>query len=469
MDIRVHGLIRWQLQDVPCPGFVTILSEDTPGSFTVVEGNHTTIVNPALSPLPDARIPPGTVDGLSEVIASIPNPGDSIRAHVLPYQNEYIIDVTLSRILGGRILVVWGDMVSGVTVPGVSAASEGRPLHQAAGSELLDMLSRHDKALEFSSATPSSYSLIGYHPSELSGTSLTTYIHPDDLSRVELACLPLITSPGNARIRYRIRNSCDEYRWVESVFSSLFRSDGTFSVMMASTREMDAIVRAELAARGANAKLNLLNGIIRHDMINQITGLIGYLDILADMVDDKNIQTLIRKEQDIVTLIRRLIDITRDYQGIGLHPPGFINIDALIYKIFSRPEFTDKIDARRSLDGLYVYADRMIERVFLEMVSNSLAYGGEGVCVSFSYEITDEGLIIVMRDSGSGIIDGDKLQIFSRTYQNRRGYGLYLATEILDITGIRIREVGVYGQGARFEIVVPPDGYRITLPEPERS
>ena len=72
---------------------------------------------------------------------------------------------------------------------------------------------------------------------------------------------------------------------MESVFTSTFRSDGTFSVMMASTREMDTIVRAEQAARGANAKLNLLNGIIRHDIMNQLTGLIGYLDILSEIVE----------------------------------------------------------------------------------------------------------------------------------------------------------------------------------------
>ena len=40
--------------------------------------------------------------------------------------------------------------------------------------------------------------------------------------------------------------------------------------------------------------------------------------------------------------------------------------------------------------------------------------------------------------------------------------GLFLAREILEITGITIRETGMPGRGARFEIVVPKGAYRIS-------
>jgi len=40
--------------------------------------------------------------------------------------------------------------------------------------------------------------------------------------------------------------------------------------------------------------------------------------------------------------------------------------------------------------------------------------------------------------------------------------GLYLAAEILGITGITITENGVPGKGARFEIHVPSEDFRLT-------
>ena len=37
---------------------------------------------------------------------------------------------------------------------------------------------------------------------------------------------------------------------------------------------------------------------------------------------------------------------------------------------------------------------------------------------------------------------------------------LFLAREILSITGITIHETGTYGKGARFELAVPKGAYR---------
>jgi len=41
------------------------------------------------------------------------------------------------------------------------------------------------------------------------------------------------------------------------------------------------------------------------------------------------------------------------------------------------------------------------------------------------------------------------------------GLGMFLAREILSLTGIMIKETGVPGKGARFEIKVPNGMYRI--------
>ncbi|MFH0968332.1 MAG: hypothetical protein V1862_11685 [Methanobacteriota archaeon] len=41
-------------------------------------------------------------------------------------------------------------------------------------------------------------------------------------------------------------------------------------------------------------------------------------------------------------------------------------------------------------------------------------------------------------------------------------FNLFLAREILGITGIEIQETGIYGEGARFEIRVPKGGFRFT-------
>ncbi|MDP2796375.1 MAG: hypothetical protein Q8N94_02545 [Methanoregula sp.] len=51
--------------------------------------------------------------------------------------------------------------------------------------------------------------------------------------------------------------------------------------------------------------------------------------------------------------------------------------------------------------------------------------------------------------------------MFERSYGKHTGFGLFLAKEILSITGLVITETGEPGKGARFGISVPKGKYRL--------
>jgi signal transduction histidine kinase len=53
-----------------------------------------------------------------------------------------------------------------------------------------------------------------------------------------------------------------------------------------------------------------------------------------------------------------------------------------------------------------------------------------------------------------------KEMIFERRSAEKKGLGLFLAREILGITGMTIKETGEPGKGARFEITIPEGAYR---------
>ncbi|HMK15616.1 MAG TPA: sensor histidine kinase, partial [Methanomicrobiales archaeon] len=54
----------------------------------------------------------------------------------------------------------------------------------------------------------------------------------------------------------------------------------------------------------------------------------------------------------------------------------------------------------------------------------------------------------------------EKELIFRRGTGRNTGYGLFIAREILSITGLSLTETGTFGEGARFEIRVPEGAYR---------
>ncbi|MEA2034856.1 MAG: ATP-binding protein [Euryarchaeota archaeon] len=73
----------------------------------------------------------------------------------------------------------------------------------------------------------------------------------------------------------------------------------------------------------------------------------------------------------------------------------------------------------------------------------------------------DGSVVIAVEDDGIGIPAEIKEKIFRHGFGKHTGYGLFLVQEILDITRMSIQETGEEETGARFEITVPPGGWRL--------
>jgi len=110
--------------------------------------------------------------------------------------------------------------------------------------------------------------------------------------------------------------------------------------------------------------------------------------------------------------------------------------------------------------NLELYADLLLERVFYNIVDNTLRHGQKETKIRFSSQETSEGLTIFCHDDGVGVPASVKEGIFKREYYRNTGFGLFLVAEILNMTELSIVETGEPGSGARFEIRVPKGSYR---------
>jgi signal transduction histidine kinase len=109
-----------------------------------------------------------------------------------------------------------------------------------------------------------------------------------------------------------------------------------------------------------------------------------------------------------------------------------------------------------------VFADPLMEKVFYNLMENSLRHGEHATHMDFSDKETESGLILTYADNGVGVTAEDKKKLFQKGFGKHTGLGLFLSKEILSITGITITENGEPGKGARFEMVVPKGAYRFT-------
>jgi signal transduction histidine kinase len=214
-----------------------------------------------------------------------------------------------------------------------------------------------------------------------------------------------------------------------------------------------------LAFSVANKKLNLLSSITRHDILNQLTILIGYLELSKDEIKQPEILAYVDREMTAADTIRRQIAFTKTYEEIGVNAPEWQNVSDKIKALTSLTHYQG-ISFKNALQSLEIYADPMLEKIFENLIDNSVRHGEHVSEISFSYIHAGEDILIVYEDNGVGIPDNEKDLVFRKGVGKNTGFGLFLTREILSITGLSIKENGTYGKGARFEITVHGGKFR---------
>lgn len=226
--------------------------------------------------------------------------------------------------------------------------------------------------------------------------------------------------------------------------------------------ENNAREKAERDFAQANKKLQLMASITRHDIVNHLTVLQGYIELsrmIGKTDPDKTDEYLGRCESVVQTALNT-IRFTGDYQESGVTSPVWHSVSDLIsnslkYANLGKVRLENEIP-----EAAEVYADPLIEKVIFNLIENSLRYGSKLTRIRFSLVQREGQTALVCEDDGVGIPGEDKERVFSYGYGTNTGMGLFLVREILAITGITIRETGIPGEGARFEMLIPDESFR---------
>jgi len=235
---------------------------------------------------------------------------------------------------------------------------------------------------------------------------------------------------------------------------------GGMLVYLTIARDVSERKRSEEALKKVNEKIQLLDSITRHDLVNQLVVLTGYLDMASRDYPSSRAKDHIVRAQGASRAIHDQLEFARDYQRAGTSEPEWISADVALDSALASIEVKE-FSIRSDLGGLELWADPMLEKVFTNLIDNSRRHGETVTEVSFSYVHRGDDLVVIVEDDGVGVPDSEKDLIFERGYGKNTGLGLFLIKAILGITGYTIRETGTPGKGARFEITVPEGLFRI--------
>jgi len=217
---------------------------------------------------------------------------------------------------------------------------------------------------------------------------------------------------------------------------------------------------AETALRTANKKLSLLSQLTCHDIGNDVTGLSWYLSLLSEDRMHPDGDGYLSRSVEAVEKIKKHLQFSREYQMIGVYQPVWQPLEPMIARAVSGvPHSGVEISAR--VAPVEIYADPLSPKAMYNLLENALRHGGSVTRIGITTdERTDGTLVVAFEDDGAGVGDGEKEKIFGYGYGKNTGFGLAFSRDILSVTDIGIRETGTAGTGARFEILVPPRGWR---------
>jgi PAS domain S-box-containing protein len=343
-----------------------------------------------------------------------------------------------------------------------------RTVFESTGTAMVIL--KEDTAIGF--ANKEFFRLTGYSQDDIDKKrSWTEFIFKDDLEKmIEQHRLRrenpqkalkqyefrLITKPGDIR---SILLTIDLLPGTKSSVGSLIDITDQKTTEAIIERYASEITHFAEALTRSTDRLNLLNSITWHDILNQVTAILGYLELTKMKYPDPTLQELIEKEIQAARNVSTQIMFTKEYQEIGVQSPQWFDLKKVIVSSASGlPLSTVKLVVQ--VDEVELYADPMFEKVFYTLLENALRHGETVTTIEFSCCVVPEGLVVTCQDNGTGVSDEYKEAIFQRRYFKHTGFGLFLSRAILSITGMTIRENGTYGKGARFEILVPVGAYR---------
>jgi PAS domain S-box-containing protein len=264
-----------------------------------------------------------------------------------------------------------------------------------------------------------------------------------------------------AEITHQVNLPDGQKRWLRIINRAIFDNQGEVAEYQSVGRDVSWQIQVEETLSRANQKLGLLSSITRHDVLNQLIILKGFLQLSSQSVNNpEKLQGFIQKAAKATAVIEAQINFTRVYQDMGSIAPSWQKVaESIVQAKGGLPMANIRTDLHHP--DIEVFADPLLEKVFYNLFDNAIRYGGDQmktICVS-SKE-TPDGLVIICEDDGAGITAADKVHLFTQGFGKNTGFGLFLSQEILAISGITIRETSTPGHGARFEITVPKGSFR---------
>lgn len=203
----------------------------------------------------------------------------------------------------------------------------------------------------------------------------------------------------------------------------------------------------------SNRVLNKANSRVRHAILNHLTVLLGYLEIISDSEGGDSAGEYLKKMSLAASAVHQCVLLTREYQGIGLSPVYWHDLRAVMNDSASRAEVTISGGTEYLPE---VLGDPCLPRAFTRILSVMGSATGNLENVNLEVRDVPGGITISFRSAGGRTFLSRREEVFECMSPEPLRRSVFPSREILAVTGIGI---SVRGEPADLHIDVDiPEG-----------
>ena len=221
---------------------------------------------------------------------------------------------------------------------------------------------------------------------------------------------------------------------------------------------------------------------VSHELRTPLTIVGGFAETLQDPDVPANkrsefAKTIFVNTRRMQRIVDELLDLSRIESGHWTPRPQLVRIADAGSEVFARVAAAAKskgiaLDTGISTSAEVVYADRTaLEQILLNLVENSIRHTHEGGRVMIETASADNGIQLVVRDTGTGIPPEHLPRVFERFYRadsgrsresGGTGLGLAIVKHLVEAHDGLVRAESVEGAGTTIRIFFPaaPDNDR---------
>jgi len=191
---------------------------------------------------------------------------------------------------------------------------------------------------------------------------------------------------------------------------------------------LDEIERSKKEISGMAENLRVVNRILRHDILNDLTVIRGFAEIANEKNRCEYCPRIISRAEKAVDTIKKLKNVEMALSESQLHPIKLSDVIKRVMKVY---------DIEWEIDGdAIVMADEGLHSVFDNLISNAIKHGKTDR-IKFDIKESNGWAVIRVIDYGKGIPDNIKERIFEEgfTLGDGSGLGLYIVKKLVEKYG----------------------------------